>query len=163
MPLQRIVLPSPEREKWVTKHVPYRIRILRGLAIYNAQGGKNGALQPVFPSIFEASLIICRWTANFLGLCLDEKRSLQQATRRKHATDIFVIDVGGALVDPAALSDAERMLLTSVLDGANVASAHPTREGRGSMDWRDVEPASALLIEKLKTNLYDVLGMDFPK
>jgi hypothetical protein len=162
MPLRPIIIRSPERERWLDAHLPYRIEILRGLDIYNSNGGPGGRLRPVFPSIFEAALIACRWSACFLGLRLD-KASLRQATKRQKPNDVFAADLGGTLIDPAALPRDQRVLLISVLKGANVASAHPAREGAHSMVPEDVDAASALMIVKLRTHVYDVLGLRLPR
>ena len=160
--MKPIIIPSPQRERWLTQHVPYRISILRGLTVCDEQGGPKGLFRPVFPCIFEASLIVCRWTANFFGLHV-HKGTLKLVHERKKTTDVFAIDVGGFLVDPNSLQPEQQKLLTSVLLGANVASAHPTREEIGLMDWEDVKPASVLLIEKTRKHLYDPLGMDLPE
>ena len=163
MRLQPIMISSQERERWLNAHVPYRIQILRGLTIYNEQRGPNGPLLPVFPGIFESTLLAFRWAANFLGLYLDKTGSLRQAEKRKYPTDVFVFDLGGTLIDPAKLSPEERALLISVVEGADKASAHATIEGAHSMTWKQVNPAAALMIRKIKTHLYDVLGMQVPE
>lgn len=163
MALTAITIPSPEREQWLDRHLPYRIQILRGLALYDAHGGPNGPWMPVFPGIFEASLVACRWSASFLGLCLAKSGSLQQVTKRPKVTDVFSVDVGGALVDPTVLPAAESTLLALVFKGANVASAHPVREGAHAMTPAEVPKASVLLIRLIETHVYDRLGLAYPE
>jgi hypothetical protein len=161
MRFQPVCILSPEREKWLDSHVPYRMQILRGLTIYKEQGGLTGPLLPIFPSIFEGALMACRWATHFLGVKL-ENGSLQHPRQRTHR-DVFVFDLGGNLLDPATLLQEERALLTTVLQGANLASAHPTREGSHSMKPEQVDPAAALLRKKLNAHLYDVLAIPVPK
>ena len=162
-PFEAKTIAPSERENWLYKHVPYRIQILRGLAIYNEQRGPNGPLLPVFPCIFEASLVICRWTANFLGLKFDRRTRTLRRPREREDDDVFVFDLGGTLIDPAELLPEEQALLISVLEGANKASAHATIEGSHSMTPGQVKPAAALMIGKIKTHLYDVLRMQVPE
>lgn len=102
------------------------------------------------------------WSASFLGLYLD-RGSLQQATRRQKRTDVFALDMGGSLIDPASLPHNQRVLLIAVFKGANVASAHPVREGAHSMNPRQVDAAAALMILKIKTHLYDVPSLPVPE
>jgi hypothetical protein len=161
MSLKPVLIPSPERERWLDVHLPYRIRILCGLKIYKEQGGPKGPLLSVFPGIFESTLSTCRWASNFLGL-YPWGNSLKQTAKRNFASDVFAVDLGGTLVDPAALSINEYALLFSVLKGANVASAHPVREGQHSMKWQDVDPAASLLIQKIETHVYGVLKLIVP-
>jgi hypothetical protein len=156
------VIPSPERERWLNEHVPYRIKMLDGLKDFVATGGRSGPLEPVFPSIFESALIACRWSGNFLGLCVS-KDVLCPIKKRPRDGDVFSIDLGGTLVDPNSLSKSEAALLRCVLLGANVATAHPTKEGIHPMIWDDVRLAAPLLILQIKLHLYDVLGLRVPE
>src|SRR5690348_16055436 len=91
---------SPERERWLNEHVPYRIKMLRGLDTFVATDGKTGPLELVFPSIFESALMACRWSGNFLGLRVSKKGVLCSIEERLHSEDVFSIDLGGKLVDP---------------------------------------------------------------
>ena len=103
--------------------------MLQGLDAWVAAGGRNGPLEPVFPSIFESAVITCRWSGNILGLTV--RKRVLQAIRERHAGggDVLSIDLGGTLVDPNLLAKSDAELLTRVFLGANVATAHPTREG----------------------------------
>ncbi|HYB60675.1 MAG TPA: hypothetical protein VEH50_04270 [Methylomirabilota bacterium] len=164
MSLQPHLLPPLEQEAWVADHLPYRIQVLRGLEIYDASGGFNSALRPVQPCIFEGTLLNCRWAAYFLGLDL-QGNLLTQLAQRKRDNDVHAVDIGGTLVNPtdsADLSVAERALLASVLKGANVAAAHPVREGAHLMKDVYVGPAAKLLIKLIETHVYGVLGKPVP-
>jgi hypothetical protein len=144
--------------------------MLQGLDAWVATGGRKSPLEPVFPSIFESALIACRWSGNFLGLGANRKGVLH-AIKKRHAGggDVFSIDLGGRLVDPNALAKPDAELLGRVILGANVATAHPTREGihliwsgSGSAAWDDVRSAAPFLVSKIKLHLYDVLGIPVP-
>lgn len=111
-------IPSPERERWFNEHVPYRIKMLRGLDAFVATDGRTGPLEPVFPSMFESALIACRWSGNFLGLCVSKKGVLCSIEKRHHSGDVFSIDLGGTLVDPDSLTKSDAALLRRVLLGA---------------------------------------------
>jgi hypothetical protein len=156
-------IPSPERERWLNEHVPYRIKMLDGLDAFVATGGRRGPFEPVFPSIFESALIACRWSGNFLGL--RESKGVLCPIKKRHARggDVFSVDLGGTLVDPNSLTKSEAALLACVLLGANVATAHPTKEGIHPMIWDDVRLAAPLLILQIKLHLYDVLGLRVPE
>jgi hypothetical protein len=156
------IIPSPECERWLTQHVPYRIKMLQGPDAFVSSRGRRGKLEPVFPSIFESALISCRWSGNFLGLGLT--KGVLAPAKRSYPTDVFSIDLGGTLVDPSSLTAKEKVLLECVLRGANVATAHPTREGIHPWNdpWGDVRKAAPLLIQQIKLHLYDVLGMRAP-
>jgi hypothetical protein len=157
-------IPSPERERWLNKHVPYRIKLLDGLRAFVANGGRRGPLEPVFPSVFESALIACRWSGNFLGL-RESKGVLCPIKERYNRGDVFSIDLRGTLVDPNSLTKSDAALLGCVLRGANVATAHPTREGIDpvTVTWDDVRSAAPLLIRQIKLHLYDVLGLQVPE
>lgn len=170
MSLPPIPIPSPERDRCLNEHVPYRIKMLQGLDAWVAAGGRNGQLEPVFPSIFESAVITCRWSGNFLGLCATG-RGVLHAIEKRHARggDVFSIDLGGTLVDPNSLAKSDADLLGRVFLGANVATAHPTREGihpiwsgSGSAAWDDVRSAAPLLVSRIKLHLYEVLGIPVP-
>ena len=109
MSLQPIIIPSPERDRCLNEHIPYRIRMLRGLDAWVATGRRSSPLEPVFPSIFESALIACRWSGNFLGLRASPKGALVPIQKRPKDTDVFSIDLGGTRVDLSSLgkSDAE--------------------------------------------------------
>lgn len=156
-------IPSPERERWLENHVPYRIQILRGLAIYKQNHGPEGLMRPVFPCIFEASLMACRWAAAFLGLRFNGKDLERVQGKRQHTDDVFVVDLGGTLIDPAVLPLMDRNLLATVFRGADKASAHPVREGQHSMTVQDVVGAAPLLISKINVHLYGPLGLQIPE
>ena len=158
-----LIIPSPEREQWLNKHVPYRIKMLQGLDAFVTSGGRTGPLEPVFPSIFESALIACRWSGNFLGLV--SPKGVLRPIKDRHARggDVFSIDLGGTLVDPNSLTKNEAALLGCVLLGANLATAHPTREGIYPMTWDDVRSAAPLLILQIQLHLYDVLGIKVPE
>jgi len=165
MSLLPTLIPSPERERWLNDHVPYRIKMLQGLDAFVATDGRRGPLEPVFPSIFESALIACRWFGNFLGLCVSKKGVLCSIEKRRHSGDVFSIDLGGKLVDPNSLTNGDAALLRRVLLGANVATAHATREGihTDPVTWDDVRSAAPLLIRQIKSHLYDVLGLQVPE
>jgi hypothetical protein len=156
-------IPSPERERWLNEHVPYRIKMLDGLDAFVATGGRRGPLEPVFPSIFESALIACRWSGNFLGL--RESKGVLCPIKKRHARggDVFSVDLGGTLVDPNSLTKSDAALLGCVLLGANVATAHPTKEGIHPMTWDDIRLAAPFLILQIKLHLYDVLGLLVPE
>jgi len=158
-------IPSPERERWLNEHVPYRIKMLRGLDAFVETDGRTGPLEPVFPSMFESALIACRWSGNFLGLCVSKKGVLCSIEKRHHTGDVFSIDLGGTLVDPNSLTKSHTTLLRRVLLGANVATAHPTREGihPDPVTWDDVRLAAPFLIRQIKVHLYVVLGLQVPE
>jgi hypothetical protein len=159
-----IIIPSPERERWLNEHVPYRIKMLQGLDVFVVTRGRRGPLESVFPSIFESALIACRWSGNFLGLGVSSQGVLRPIKgRHVRGGDVFSIDLGGTLVDPNSLTKSEAALLGCVLLGANVATAHATREGIHPMTWDDVRLAAPLLILQIKLHLYDVLGMRVPE
>ena len=163
MPLTPKLISSPERERWLNKHVPYRIQILRGLEAYNASGGPDGLMRHVFPNIFESTLMACRWTMSFLGLRFTRKTGmLREVTKRREETDIFSIDLGGTLIEPTKLPQSDLDLLGTVFKAANVGSAHPGQEGAHSMTPEQVGPAAILLISKTKVHLYDILGRPVP-
>jgi len=122
------LIPPEESKRWLYEHVPYRIKMLQGQEAFVVTGGRSGPLERVFPSIFESALIACRWSGNFLGLRASHKGALVPIEERPKDTDVFSIDLGGTLVDPESLSDSDAVLLGCVLLGANVATAHPTRE-----------------------------------
>jgi len=159
------LIPSPERERWLNEHVPYRIKMLQGLDAFVATDGRRGPLEPVFPSIFESAVIACRWSGNFLGL--RESNGVLCPITKRHARggDVFSIDLGGALVDPNSVTNSNAALLGCVLLGANVATAHATREGihPEPVTWDDVRSAAPLLIRQIKLHLYDVLGIRVPE
>jgi hypothetical protein len=138
MPLQPIIISSPEREKWLNEHVPYRIKALQALNVFVASGGRLGPLEPVFPNLFEGTVIACRWTASFLGLYVDRQGILKQVADEKKRTGLLAVHLGGSLIDPCILSEDERKLLTTVVKGASIATAHPTKEGIHAMTWDDV-------------------------
>src|SRR5579864_5785445 len=116
-----IIIPLPERKRWLNEHVPYRIKMLQGLDAFVVAGAQRGPLEIVFPSIFESALIACRWSGNFLGLSVSPEGVLRR-TKKRHARggDVFSIDLGGTLVDPDSLTKSEAALLGCVLLGANV-------------------------------------------
>lgn len=157
------IIPSPERERWLNEHVPYRIKMLHGLDAFVANGGQKGPLEPVFPSIFEGALIACRWSGNFLGLRESKGVLCPKTKRHPRGADVFSIDLGGTLVDPNSLAKSDAALLGRVLLGASVATAHPTREGIHRMKWGDVRLAAPILILQIKLHLYDVLGLRVPE
>jgi len=164
MPLLPEPIPSPERDRWLNDHVPYRIKMLGGLDTFVTTGGRKGPLEPVFPSIFESALIACRWSGNFLGLRVSKEGVLCPVKKRhSRGGDVFCIDLGGTLVDPNSLSKSDAALLTSVLLGADVATAHATREGIHPMTWADVRLAAPFLIRQIEVHLYDVLGLQVPE
>src|SRR5690349_13543080 len=159
-----IIIDPPERDKWLTEHVPYRIKMLQGLDAFVKTRGRTGPLEPVFPSIFEGALIACRWSGNFLGL--ESPQGVLRPTKRRYPTDVFSIDLGGTLVDlndPNSLTKSDKVLFGCVLRGADVATAHPTREGIHLMTWDDVWLAAPLLIQRIKLHLYDVLDIPLPE
>ena len=159
-----IVVPSPERERWLNQHVPYRMKMLDGLRAFVENGGRNGPLEAVFPSIFEGALIACRWSGNFLGLRVSRDGALCPVNRRhRRGGDVFSIDLGGTPVDPNSLNKSEAALLRCVLLGADVATAHATREGIHTMGWADVRSTAPLLIGQIKLHLYDVLSLPVPE
>lgn len=171
MSLTSVIIPSPERDRCLNEHVPYRIKMLQGLDVWVTTGRRNSPLEPVFPSIFESAVIACRWSGNFLGLCATRKGVLH-AIEKRHARcgDVFSIDLGGTLVDPNSLAKSDAELLGRVCLGANVATAHPTREGihpiwsgSGSAAWDDVRSAAPLLVSQIKLHLYDVLSIPVPE
>ena len=138
--------------------------MLQGLDAFVTTGGRRGPLEPVFPSIFESALIACRWSGNFLGLGVSPKGVLRPIKgRHPRGGDVFSIDLGGTLVDPNSLAKLEAALLECVLLGANVATAHATKEGIHPMSWADVRLAAPLLIRQIKLHLYDVLGIRVPE
>ena len=156
-------IPSPERERWLNEHVPYRIKMLEGLDAFVATSGRTGPLEPVFPSIFESALIACRWSGNFLGL--REFKGVLCSIKKRHARggDVFSVDLGGTFVDPYSLIKSDAALLGRVLLGANLATAHPTKEGIHPMTWDDVRFAAPFLILQIKLHLYDVLDLRVPE
>lgn len=162
MGIQPRLIQSPERERWLRNHIPYRVHILRGLDIYNARGAINGPLRPAQPSLFEAALVTCRWIASFMGVSLDKSGNLRQTLSRPKKDDVFSIDLGARLLDPSLLPPAEEALLAAVLKGANVASAHAVLEGAHNMNDAQVAPAAALLVTQVKLCVYDYLGMPMP-
>jgi hypothetical protein len=161
LPLKPINITRAERERWLNDHVPYRIEMLNGIHFYKTHHGIDGPLKPVWPSIFESTLIACRWMTSFLGLYLSGT-ILRQIPDRHKPTDIHVVDVGGTLIDPAELSSSDCELLGLVFRGASVATAHPTREKIHTMTYKDVNPAAQILILKVKEHLYDVLRLPVP-
>jgi hypothetical protein len=156
------VIISPERERWLNEHVPYRIKMLDGPRAFVATGGRRGPLEPVFPSIFESALIACRWSGNFLGLGVS-KGVLCIKNRDSRGQDVFSIDLGGTLVDPNSLTKSDAELLGRVLLGANVATAHPTKEDIHPITWDDVRSAAPILTLQIKLHLYEVLGLPVPE
>jgi hypothetical protein len=151
---------SPDCDKWLSDHIPYRIKLLHGLDAFVGSGGKEGPLEEVFPNIFEGALIGCRWLGHFLGLRpVDSTLSVQQRTRRRRDyTDVFSIDLGGLLVSSRDVSPEESNLLFMVLKGANIATAHPTIEGLHPLVWNHVRKATPLLIRLIKSHVYDKLN-----
>ena len=78
MPLVKKAMSSEQQRRWLECHLPYRIKILRGLDYYDQHNGpRNPILTPLHPSIFEATLLVCRWTANFLGFRLGNGNDLK--------------------------------------------------------------------------------------
>lgn len=161
--LKPLNLSDLEQGRWLNEHVPYRIKMLDGLQDFVTTGGRNGPLEPAFPSIFEGALIACRWTGNFLGLYVNRNGVLCTARERPHDGDVFSTDLGGKLVDVRLLTDEQRKVLATVLRGADIATAHPTRENIHAMTWADVRKASPLLVEQLRLNLYDELKLPLPQ
>ena len=100
------------------------------------------------------------------------RKGVLHAIEKRQARDgeIFSIDLGGTLTDPNSLAKSDAEVLGRVFLGANVATAHPTREGRhpvwsgsGSAAWDDVRSAAPLLVSQFKLHLYDVLGIPVPE
>ena len=138
--------------------------MLNGLDAFVTTGGRNGPLEPVFPSIFESALIACRWSGNFLGLCASADRVLLPIKKRHWSgTDVFTIDLGGALVDPNSLANSDSAQLVRVLLGANVATAHPTKNPIDPVTWADVRWAAPFLKRQIESHLYEVLGLGVPE
>jgi len=56
-------------------------------------------------------------------------------------------------------------LLRCVLLGANVATAHATKEGIHKWDdpWDDVRSVAPFLTRQIKLHLYEVLGLPVPE
>lgn len=165
-PLVPELISSPEREHWLKRHVPYRIRALNGLQIYKDSPESSKAYHSLLPALFEGCLICCRWSASFLGLIV-EKRLLKKADTRPRPSDVFCIDLGGTLIDPATLLPAEQDLLLKVFVTAHVGTAHPVRErpalgtAQETIDY--VSTAASILIREIKIHLYDVLREPAPK
>jgi len=154
-------LSSSEVDRWMKLHIPYRIRALEGLDIYNESGAVDGVLRDVFPSIFGSCLMHCRSLLDFLGV--EKKgRSLIQKQKRKYPTDVHVIDLGGQLLNPSTLPTAQAQLLLRVYEGAHRASAHLVDEGAHTMIPEDVGEAATIIRRLVKQVLYDVKGVTPP-
>jgi hypothetical protein len=139
---------------------------MRGLEIYQ-HAGRNALPKSLVVSIFEGSLICCRWSASFLGLQFNET-SLGAIKNPPKSNDVFSIDLGGTLLDATvALNEEERKLLQRTLHTANVGTAHPVRE-RPDLETADetiqhVSQTALILVREIKVHLYDALNLRFPR
>jgi hypothetical protein len=74
-------------------------------------------------------------------------------------TDVMVDDLGGLLIDPAALASPERDLFLNFLNMADKAAAHFTIPM--DYDWTKTHEVILRIHNYLKLNLYDCTGRQF--
>src|SRR4029453_10606306 len=101
-----------ETDEWLNEHIPYRIRALEGLEVYNQNGAVDGPLWIVFPSIFQSVLMQCRLFLDFLGARVQDGRLVSTGSER--STDVWIDDFRGDAIDVAILTSDERQLLERV-------------------------------------------------
>ena len=123
-------------EEYFKIHLPYRTRILVAHYLMTRQAWHGDLAQ--LEAAFEASLITGRMYLNVLGVAKNKHDVL--VPLRPKDDDVSAADLGGTLIDIAALTPGDVALLTGFLKMADKGAAHPDPADaapRGPDPYRD--------------------------
>jgi hypothetical protein len=145
-----------EIDRYFEEHLPYRIGVL--LAHYRMTRvpwvGDVGRLN----ACFVASLVTGRLFLNVLGIGR-AKNGGGLAPYEPKPDDVNAVDLGGVLIDPAALPKTEQDLLLNFLRMADKAAAHFTIPI--AHDWGKTHEVILRIHHYLGINLYGHTGRKF--
>jgi hypothetical protein len=145
-------LDAGQIEEYFAVHLPYRMRIL--LAHYKMTGPNGWRGNPAWlDACFVASLVTGRLFLNVLGV---GKKGGVLDCFAPQPDDVTVEDLGGKLLDPAALPTADRDLFLGFLTMADKAAAHFTLPM--NHDWTKTHDVIRRIHHYLNVNLYDQAG-----
>lgn len=147
---------TPEQiEEYFDVHLPYRTLIMLAHFRMTRVPWRGDVAQ--LQASFEASLITGRMYLNVLGIIKDWHDKL--VPNRFRADDVSAEDLGGTLVDPGTLSQNDQDLLIGFHRMVDKGAAHLTIPM--SHPVSDTHTAIHLILELVKSNLYDRTGRPF--
>jgi|ERR1035441_2277899 hypothetical protein len=164
-------LTKPEKEIWLSQHVPHRI--CAALALLKMRGMWAMPKSPILPhgdfhvwcigrSIDEGRKAAMRWLIEFVGITLKiEKNGSEKVVPPKphmNGKSVTIREVGGSMFDT---NGKDALKLAKIWQACSQASLHPTMDtNHHSLGPDDLADALQIVITHLETALYKPNGRD---
>ena len=162
-----VQLTTEEKDWFFAAHLPHRLTLLRAFGHRRKPPAEWLGEGDIYRCLKDSALISTRLLLNALGL--QGEKSKQKGSyflvkhRSKYPDDITIDLLGGELADPGQFAPDEHRLLAGIYCRADKELAHLTNTFEYDFNTEQaIIDGSNLVVETLKTHLYDKLGRELP-
>ncbi len=169
-----VTLNAAEKNKWLTKDIPHRVRAaLARLDLLNQILGTSAPADPVLQTddqvvrrrcetdaIWEGRLAATRWLIDFVGITKGGNGA--PARPRPRPGDVRIAELGGG---EFSLTSTDAQVLADVWKGCSQGASHPTetRNAHPRVNEPELSRALAIIKSHLQTELYAKANLNLDK